>query len=349
MQTRKPTGRVAFPIILLAGVEGSGKTWAAAEATGIDFIDRAFFLEIGEQSADAYANVPGADYEIIEHNGTFSQILTAAREAGQIKADDGKANMLIVDSMTNLWELLSAMAQDRANQRQARRGRRRNDQEAQITMDLWNWAKANFCDFVQALRDFPGIVIVTARLDNIVSVENGKPSGERMWKVRVQKDFPYDVQAEVQVRRPREFTLTKSQNTFLQLQPGGEMPLDDFSIAKLLDAMNVHADAAQSSHVAVQPGAMTADEAYIAFTEEVLSNPEQVAKRLVSAGDVQNLRTMWKIGQQNRRDDVRIIAQAAAESCAKVSEASEPMQQAIGAVMDQLDAEMTNDPNEVAA
>nr|WP_252860289.1 hypothetical protein [Corynebacterium ulcerans] len=40
--TRKPTGRPSFPIILLAGVEGSGKTWAAVEATGLPLIDRAF-------------------------------------------------------------------------------------------------------------------------------------------------------------------------------------------------------------------------------------------------------------------------------------------------------------------
>lgn len=319
MELRRPTGKVSYPLILLAGVEGAGKTWAAAEATGIDWLGSSFFLEIGEQNADEYANVPGADYQIIVHDGTYRGILQAAQEAAALPAEPGQPNLLVVDSITNLWDLCADMAQDRANKRQRNR---QGNQEAQITMDLWNWAKANFMAVVQALRSFPGVVIITARLENIASVENGKPSGGRIWKVRAQKDLPFDVQVEIQVREPRMFTLTKCQSTYLQLQPGGEMPLPDFSVEKLLTAMHAtpEADIQERGNVAVQPGALTADEVRNAFVDAVLAKPKAEANRLVDAGDVEALREMWKIGSSAGRPDVCRIAADAANAAAQEAE-----------------------------
>ena len=88
-RTRPPSCEPSWPMIMLAGVEGSGKTWAAAEATGMPIIGRSFFIEVGESMADEYGAVPGAQFEIIEHDGTFRQILGAAQWAASIKPNEG--------------------------------------------------------------------------------------------------------------------------------------------------------------------------------------------------------------------------------------------------------------------
>ena len=74
-KTRKPSCKASFPLMLLAGIEGAGKTWAAVEATGMESVDRAFFIEVGESQADAYGAVPGADFEIIEHDGPLGRFV----------------------------------------------------------------------------------------------------------------------------------------------------------------------------------------------------------------------------------------------------------------------------------
>src|SRR5699024_12441023 len=88
--TRKPSGIQSSPVILLAGVAGAGKTWAAVEATAVPEVDRAFFIEIGEGVADAYGAVPGADFEIIEHDGSIGQIRDAIRWASEQPAEPEK-------------------------------------------------------------------------------------------------------------------------------------------------------------------------------------------------------------------------------------------------------------------
>ncbi|WP_010120192.1 AAA family ATPase [Corynebacterium nuruki] len=253
-QTRRPTGQVSWPIIILAGVEGSGKTWAAAEATGAEFIDRAFFLEVGERMADEYGTVPGADYEVIEHDGTWGQILGAARWAAQRSPAPGKANMLIVDSVTEVWTLLSDVAQHMANDR-ARRKNRGNGGDAQITMDLWNQAKDALADFLGALRSFPGPVILTARLDNVSVVEGGKPTGEHVWKIRAEKNLPYQATVICQARAPRDWMLTKIASTRMQLPPGGELKIGpEFKVTDLLEQMGVtDGSAGASTYVRPSP------------------------------------------------------------------------------------------------
>ncbi|MBV7292331.1 hypothetical protein [Corynebacterium sp. TAE3-ERU16] len=295
-QTRRPTCQPSWPLIILAGVEGSGKTWAAVEATGLPHIDRAFFLEVGENMADEYGAVPGADFEIIEHDGTFAQINGAAHWAGAQPAADGKVNLLIVDSMTEIWDLLTNEAQVIANNR--RRGRR-GDQEAQITMDLWNRAKDRLADFVGACRRFPGPVILTSRLEQVSIVEGSKPTGEKIWKVRCEKNLPYAATAIVQAREPRKWTLTKIASTRMQLPPGGEMALPEFSVAKLLEEMGIETQAAASTFVRPEAGGITtADRSRV--------------EDLAAAGDMTALERAWKAARAEGKEELAdLIAESA--------------------------------------
>ena len=306
--TRKPSGQPSWPLIFLAGMEGTGKTWAAAEATGMEAVGRAFFLEIGESMADEYINVPGANYEVIEHNGTFNDILGAVQWAASQPVEDGAFNLLVVDSLTELWTLLTDEAQEIAN----RRRKPQPGQDSQITMDLWNRAKARLEAFWEALRTFHGPVLATARLELVTVVgSDGKPTGLKEWKVRCQKDAPFRAQVIVQARKPQEWTLTKIASTRLKLAPGGEMPLPEFSVAKLLGEMGIDAGAKASTFITLDPSGERAanQQQKSAAAAAMPENPSGELARLVALGDRDGLATLWRIASAH--GEVEFAAQVA--------------------------------------
>lgn len=71
LKTRQPTGKPSWPILLLAGREKAGKSWAAVAASASDLIGRTLYIGIGEDDPDEYALIPGASFEIVEHDGTY--------------------------------------------------------------------------------------------------------------------------------------------------------------------------------------------------------------------------------------------------------------------------------------
>ena len=250
--TRKPSGIQSSPVILLAGVAGAGKTWAAVEATAVPEVDRAFFIEIGEGVADAYGAVPGADFEIIEHDGSIGQIRDAIRWASEQPAEPEKYNMLILDSLTEVWDLLKDNASATMMERVRRKQRRLNGGEPRPDMDLWNKAGEVSDGLMRQLLDFPGPVICTARLDEVTEInDSGRPSGAKDWKIQVNKKVPFRVSAVVQARSPRTWHLEKivSTNPNLQIQPGELKLLPDFTVAKLMEAMQVKPNAPGSTMV----------------------------------------------------------------------------------------------------
>ena len=279
--TRKPSGKPGFPLVLLAGVEGSGKTWAAAEATGLPDVDRAFFIEVGESMADEYGAVPGADFEIIEHDGTVGQIREAIAWASQQPAAEGKYNMLVLDSMTEVWSLLSDNAQHIANQRHRKKGRGGGG-DAQITMDLWNRATDTWNGIVNQCRAFPGPVLLTARLKVVTLLDDkGQPTKHRDWKIEAQKNLGYQVQVVLQARAPRQWTLTKIATTSeaLRLEPGKSITFDDFSVGKLLESMGITAQAEASTFVAPQTDESLSDEAQQAAEQRAVAERQAEQQR----------------------------------------------------------------------
>lgn len=251
-ETTRPTGRPSWPTVLLAGIEGSGKSWTAATASGLELFGRTFFLEVGEQMADEYGAIPGADYEIIMHDGTERQIIEAAQWAAAQPTVDGKPNLLIIDSMTEVWQVMQDEQQRIANERAAQKGRR-NTTEAPITMDQWNVAKDHFNDVVMAARQFPGPVLLTARLDNVSVVEGGQPTGEKIWKVRSEKNLPYHATVIMQAREVRKWMMTKVASRELLMPPEGFLAWPDFSIEELLIRLGLDVDTEVSESTYVRP------------------------------------------------------------------------------------------------
>ncbi|QKY79997.1 AAA-ATPase [Gordonia phage Clawz] len=253
-ETTRPTGRPSWPTILLAGIEGSGKSWTAATASGLDLFGRTFFLEVGEQMADEYGAIPGADYEIIMHDGSERQIIQAAQWAAEQPTVDGKPNLMIIDSMTEVWQVIQDEQQRIANERAAKKGRA-NVVEAPITMDQWNVAKDHFNDIVMAARRFPGPVLLTARLDNVSVVEGGQPTGEKIWKVRSEKNLPYHATVIMQAREVRKWMMTKVASRELQMPPEGFLAWPDFTIEELLIRLGLDVDTEVSESTYVRPTA----------------------------------------------------------------------------------------------
>lgn len=241
-RTRRPTGVQSAPVILLAGIAGAGKTWSAVEMSAMESIDRCFFIEIGEGVADVYGKIPGADFEIIVHDGSIGQVRSAIQWAANQPAAEGKHNALILDSLTEIWDLIKDAAQAAMMQRVQRKGRKLNGSEPKPDMDLWNRAADTSDGVMRQLMDFPGPVVATARLDEVTSMgDDGKPvrGKAKEWKIQVQKKVPYRVSAIVEARAPRQWTLTKivtvSEN--LRLEEGQEKPLPGFTVARLLEGM----------------------------------------------------------------------------------------------------------------
>jgi hypothetical protein len=116
LNTRQPTGKPPWPILLLAGAEKAGKSYSAAEASASNLIGRTLWVGVGEDDPDEYGALPGARFEIVEHDGTYRGIL-AALTAALRSRPTGKPNLIVLDSATRLWDLLCDEQQVVANRR----------------------------------------------------------------------------------------------------------------------------------------------------------------------------------------------------------------------------------------
>jgi hypothetical protein len=229
--TRRPTGLPSWPILLLAGAEKAGKSYSAAQATSSDLIGRTLWVGIGEDDPDEYGNIPGADFEIVEHDGTFRDILAAVEWAAAQPTTGEKPTLLVVDSMTRLWNLITDMAQDAANRRAAAKGRKPADGEADIHMDLWNTAADRWHGVMDAIRAHQGPAIVTARLDEVTVMSGGKPTTEKAMKVQAHKSLPYDVGGIVEMPERGKAFLKGVRTTRLHVPE--RLALPGFTVDKL--------------------------------------------------------------------------------------------------------------------
>jgi hypothetical protein len=240
LRTRRPTGKPPWPMIVVAGGEKTGKSWCGAEFSASDLIDRTFWVEIGEGAADQYGALPGARYEIVEHDGTYQGIGSALWAATkQPRGADGKPHAIVVDGVTALWEMLSDEAQGIANARARRQAERRRqpmpEGDRTIGPDLWNAAKGRWKRIINLLRRYDGPVILLTRLEQVaVMGKDGAPTTDKTWSVKAEKNLPFEADAIVRLTAPRTAELTGVRSIVLQLQPGEAMPLPGFTIDKLL-------------------------------------------------------------------------------------------------------------------
>lgn len=244
IKTRKPTGKPSWPIMLLAGREKAGKSWAAVSASASPLVGRTLYVGIGEDDPDEYALIPGADFDIVLHDGTYAGILAAVRAAVAEPPVGGLPTLIIVDSMSRLWSLIQDNMQAIANRRA--KGRKNAAGDYTISTDLWNVAAAQWADVMDALRAHQGPVLVTARLDPVTVMENGQPTAQKEWKVQAHKTLVFDVGAVIEMRERGQFLLTGVKSARMQLDK--PMPLPSFTVASLWSNLGIEDGTADRVH-----------------------------------------------------------------------------------------------------
>lgn len=232
LNTRKPTGAVPWPLILVEGAEKSGKSWAAAVLSSSGKVGRSLWLDLNEGAADEYGAVPGARYEVIEHDGSWASIMaqvTAAKEEASRAAGAGEPPVvLIIDSVTAEWETLKDWASKRAASSPSNRKRLADDPAAEIKvpMNLWNDATARHRRLMTILMTFPGIVVMTARGKEVASLDaQGRPiEGSKEYKVEGHKSLAFDASVWVRLSRERPPVIVGSRSVHAGVRPGSDQP-----------------------------------------------------------------------------------------------------------------------------
>jgi hypothetical protein len=229
LRVRKPTGRVAWPLVLVEGEEKAGKTYTSLSLAASGRVGRTFVFDLGDGTADEYAEL--GDYEVVELTGSYSDLVAQIEAATSIPSDDGRPNVYVVDSMTQLWDSLKAWTDDRARASKAGRAKLSEDPDAAVepSMNLWNDAKGRYHRVLNLLRRAPGISVITAQGAEVAKVENGVPvAGQTTWSILAEKTTPAAVTAWVRMRRdPRSATLIGARSLHVDIPAGGlPLPLD---------------------------------------------------------------------------------------------------------------------------
>lgn len=305
LKTRKPTGAVPWPLVLIEGEEKAGKTWACAEFTASGKVGRCFWIDLGEGAADEYGAIPGADYEVVEHDGSFADLYANVAEIHAIAADaiagGGKPVVLIIDTMTSEWDLLKDWAADRAKSSRSNRKKLEADPNAEIviTGNLWNDANARHHKLMRLLKTFPGIALMTAHGKAVAVIgADGQPvEGKKAHKVESQKSLGADASCWLRLFREQPGVIVGGRSVHLQFKPGDEpKPLaEDWSLeAIIFDVLKCDpATAHVRDLVAPKPDAVT---------------PEQIRDEAAHPGtEVTRLRELYSEAKRLGYDDVVLI------------------------------------------
>lgn len=231
LKTRKPTGAVPWPFILVEGPEKAGKTYTSALIACSKRIGRMFWLDLGEGAADEYGAIPGVDYDIVEHDGTFRTILQAVRdvrdEARRARDAGEKPVVFLIDGGNAEWELLKDMATAKARDSRWNRAKLQKDPNAEIdvSQNYWNDVTGLHRQMMALLLTFPGIVIMTCRGKEVAAVENGRPvEGKKDWRVEGHKSLGYDCNVWLRVHRDKPAELVGVRSVHHGIRPGTDRP-----------------------------------------------------------------------------------------------------------------------------
>ena len=227
LKTRQPTGRVPWPCILLEGEEKAGKSWALAQFSSSDRIGALYWIDLNEGAGDEYGAVPGADYQLVEHDGSYAAVLSAVQAVkaeARRAADAGQPPVVLgIDTGSAIWDGLKDWASDRAARSARNRELLKRDPNAEVTIsqNLWNDAGSRWRKLQTEFLTFPGIVVVTARGKEVTEVDaNGRPiEGQKTWSVQMHKEFPYAATVWVRLRRGMKPLVVGARSVHVGIKP----------------------------------------------------------------------------------------------------------------------------------
>lgn len=240
LTTRPPTAIVPWPLILLEGAEKTGKSWMAATLSASPRVGRTVWVELGsEGTADQYGAIPGARYEIAEHNGTWrglTQVIQDARDEAAKVPHGEPPFVLCIDSASAEWDLLKAIADQRARSSHYGRKMLEKDPNADVPIDRGHWTYVtdqHYEHFIEPLKTFPGIVVLTARGKEVSATDqNGRPvPNSREYKVEGQKNLAFDCDAWIRLSRSGPPTVVGMRSVTHPIRPGRDQPVQDPDLA----------------------------------------------------------------------------------------------------------------------
>jgi hypothetical protein len=226
----------------LKGPAQVGKSYQAAQFTGCDKVGKAYWLDLGEGAADEYGAVPGADYLVVEHDGTWRDIIAQLTEVRNeaMASKDKKPPVLVVDSMSNLWDMLKSWTNVRARSSKYAKRILETDPDAEIkaSPNLWNDAADRHAQFIHLLASFPGITILTAKGKETMAVDaDGRPiPNAKDYSVEGHKSLPFAANVHVRLSREDPPLVVSFRSATKGLRPGVDKPqrYPDFSIEDLV-------------------------------------------------------------------------------------------------------------------
>ena len=315
LRTRPPTGVVPWPFVLLEGEEKAGKTYTAYLLSASKKVGQTYVLDLGEGSADEYGAIPDARFLVLEPDPvkgwTFAEVLSqleAVRdEAARVQAAGEPPVVLVVDTMTDLWEGLKDWVTARAATSKANRDRIARGEEVKVPNHLWNDSSARNHKIIRLLQTFPGIVVVTARGKWVAEIgKDGNPvEGSKIWKVEGHKNLAYDASCWIRVFRDSPAEVIGLRSVRFGVRPGKDpvKPLpEDWSLEDLIfDKLGCDPETAKPRDIVnVTGGALTPDEVAgdpeVPVAEHALEIREAVAQ---AWEDIQALRSILD-GAQTR-------------------------------------------------
>lgn len=227
LQTRPPTGQVAYPLILVEHEEKAGGSYALAQFAASERVGRTFVLDTGDGTADEYASL--GPYEILVHDGTWPSMIGQIEAATKApRSDPEKPNVVGIDHGSAIWQMLSLWTDERARRSESGRKKLEKDPDAEIdaTVNLWNDAKSRWGRMMFLLKNFDGIGVILAHGSDVVKVEGGVPTKDTVWSTVVEKNTEGVVSAIIRIRRPHAARLIGVRSLTIEV-PGDGLALPD--------------------------------------------------------------------------------------------------------------------------
>lgn len=244
LRTRTPSGQVAWPLILLEGDEKAGKSYAAYSLSADERVGRTFVFEFGEGIADEYAQL--GPYEIVDHNGTYADLLGQVEAACEEPTEPGKPNVVVIDQMTELWDLLNSWAEHRARGTKTAQRKLKDDPDAEIdiTPNLHNDKADRWYRVLNTLRRSDVVGVLVCRGKEVTKFKNGQPvAGETDYSIQGHKGTPFAVKAHVRMTKPHTATLIGVNSLNVDLPTKGRRLSDSNPLGELVfDILGCGAD-----------------------------------------------------------------------------------------------------------
>ncbi|MEU4558596.1 hypothetical protein AB0F72_09400 [Actinoplanes sp. NPDC023936] len=319
LQTRQPTGRVPWPLVLVEGPEKSGKSYGIAVLSASEKVGQTYWIDLAEGSADEYGAIDGARYVVVEHDGTWATIfgsVEAIYAEAQRASDAGEPPVVLaIDSMTAEWNMLKDWASNRARGSNSNKRKLAADPQAEITVpaNYWNDANSRHAKLMRLLMTFPGIAVITARGKWVAAIgENGQPvEGKKEYKVEGQKNLAFDASCWVRLDREEPAKVIGLRSVHAGVRPGRDEPKelpDDWTLEWLVfEALRCDPHGTHARQLTeLQPG------------DEAPESPRfaEIATAIADAKTLDDLKAAWDLiqpalnGEEIRADEADVASAA---------------------------------------